>query len=206
MNITDDVTAWNTFPQYRIWFNKLWLSEKFGYLCGPGGVPVPTKDYYIIKPIYNLRGMGAGSTIMELDPNDLTTVPPGYFWCEIFEGEHYSLDLSWKNHKWEITSCYQGINSKEKLYKFHKWIRTSTNYQIPEILDSLQLCKHLNIEIIDNKIIEVHLRSSPDPIYNEIIPVWENDETQISSDYTWVESVDDADGFIPQKRLGFLVK
>jgi hypothetical protein len=150
--------------------------------------------------------MGAGSTIMELDPNDLTTVPPGYFWCEIFDGEHFSLDLSWKNNKWEITSCYQGINNKDKLYKFHKWIRTSINYQIPEILNSLQLCKNLNIEIIDNKIIEVHLRSSPDPIYNEIIPVWENEKTQISSEYTWIESEDDADGFIPQKRLGFFVK
>jgi len=29
---------------------------------------------------------------------------------------------------------------------------------------------------------------------------------QIIPNYTWVESVDDADGFIPQKRLGFLVK
>lgn len=206
MIITDDVIAWNTFPQYRIWFNKLWLSEKLGYLCGPGGVPVPNKNFYIVKPIYNLRGMGAGSTIIELDPNDLTTVPPGYFWCEIFNGDHYSLDLEWSNRQWNITSCYQGVNDRKNLYKFYKWIKKSINYPIPELLDQLQLCKYLNIEIIDNKIIEVHLRVSPDPKYNEIIPIWENENIQIPDDYHWISSIDDADGFIPQKRLGFFVK
>ena len=206
MIINDDAEAWKIFPQYRIWFNKLWLSEKLGYLCGPGGIPVPTKNFYIVRPIYNLRGMGAGSKIIELSPTDIDSVPPGYFWCEQFTGNHYSLDLEWTTSCWAITSCYQGINNKEKLYKFHKWIKSFINYQIPSFLDQLQFCKYINIEIIDNKIIEVHLRVSPDPQYTEIIPVWENEEMNLSNEYKWIESPDDADGFIPQKRLGFMVK
>lgn len=206
MSITDDVTAWNKFPQYRIWFNKLWLSERLGYLCGPGGVPVPEKNQYIVRPIYNLRGMGAGAKIQEISPDDLSAVPPGYFWCEIFTGDQYSIDISWEYYKWKITSCYKGITATDNLYKFKKWIRSTTDFKIPEFLDLLQLCKNINIEIIGNKIIEVHLRSSPDPSYNEIIPVWKGDEIYVSNEYKWIKSPDDADGFISQSRLGFFVK
>ena len=27
-------------------------------------------------------------------------VPPGYFWCEFFEGTHYSTDFKRVNNKW----------------------------------------------------------------------------------------------------------
>lgn len=205
MIIDNDNSAWYKFPQHRLWFNKLWLSEQLGYLCGPGGIPVPTQNYYIVRPIYNLRGMGAGATIQNLSPINLNLVPPGYFWCEMFEGNHYSVDLKWHN-KWEIISVFQGINTKNKLYKFKKWIRSNIDINIPEFLNQLKDCAYINVEFINNKIIEVHLRISPDPKYSEIIPIWENDQKQLYKDYTWISLEDDADGYLEQKRLGFFVK
>lgn len=205
MIIDDDVSAWRQYPHHRLWFNKLWLSEKLGYMCGPGGVPVPKEDYYIVRPIYNLRGMGVAATIEKLSPDNLHQVPPGYFWCEIFHGEHYSIDLEWHT-EWKIISSFQGLNSKHKLYKFDKWIKKIITYSVPNILNELHDCKFINIEVIDNKIIEVHLRVSPDPNYNEIIPVWENEEIQLEKEYTFIKSEDDADGYLKQKRLGFFVK
>lgn len=203
--ITDDVSAWHKYPHHRNWFNKLWLSEQLGYCCGPGGVPVPEKNLYIVRPIYNLRGMGAGAKIKEITTEDLISVPPGYFWCEIFQGNHYSIDLEWDN-KWHLVSVFQGVNSPDKLYKFEKWIKKDLIWQAPSFLDTLQDCVYINVEVIGDKIIEVHLRTSPDPNYTEIIPVWENEKISVSHEYTWIESFDDADGFIEQKRLGFFVK
>jgi hypothetical protein len=68
----------------------------------------------------------------------------------------------------------------------------------------------INVEYIDNKIIEVHLRTSPDPDYNELIPVWKGDEEVVDKytklGYDYIISYDDAEGFLDLPRVGFLVK
>ncbi len=207
MIIDNDVDAWNKYPQHRKYFNKLWLSERLGYCCGPGGVPVPMLNNYIVRPIYNLRGMGLNASIQRLDPSDLTSVPPGYFWCEQFTGNQYSVDYKWKNNKWEQISAMQGINDLTQLYKFSKWIKTDKKIKLPLILNYLSDCEYINVECIEDKIIEVHLRVSPDPTsYQELIPVWQGDEIKIPDGYTWIESHDDADHLLPQTRLGFYAK
>ena len=76
MDPIDDTIAWEQYPNYRTWFNKLWLSEKLGYQCGPAGVGVPKKGNYIVRPIYNLMGMGLDAKIMYLDPNFMFIIPP----------------------------------------------------------------------------------------------------------------------------------
>jgi len=50
----DDSEAYKKYPHHHKWFNKLWLSEKLGYKCGPGGVNVSRNDEYIVRPIMNL--------------------------------------------------------------------------------------------------------------------------------------------------------
>ena len=66
MDLVNDVDAWSKYPRYTSWYNKLWLSERLGYKCGPAGVPVPVKGTYIVRPIYNLLGMGLGAKYMFL--------------------------------------------------------------------------------------------------------------------------------------------
>mgnify|MGYP001284431473 CR=1 FL=1 len=83
--------AWLKYPQHHIWFNKLWLAEQLGYDCGPASVPVSKSGKYIVRPIYNLRGMGLGTYVTELHPNTVDDIQPGYFWCEYFEGTHKTV-------------------------------------------------------------------------------------------------------------------
>ena len=60
-----DDDSYILYPHHRKWFNKLYVAELFGYDCGPAGV-APTKDgTYVIRPIYNLSGMGVGAEVKE---------------------------------------------------------------------------------------------------------------------------------------------
>ena len=90
-HVNNDVDAWSIYPRFTSWYNKLWLSERLRYKCGPAGVRVPAKGTYIVRPIYNLLGMGLGAKYMFLSPDyKENQIPPGHFWCEKFEGFHYS--------------------------------------------------------------------------------------------------------------------
>jgi hypothetical protein len=204
--IVDDVSAWQQYPQHHTWFNKLWLSEQLGYVCGPGGVPVPRTGWYVVRPIYNLRGMGLGAQLQQLEPTDLHSVPAGYFWCEQFVGTQYSADYVWRDGCWQQLQCMRAVNDRNKLYKFTSWHRVEKTLVLPELLNCLQDCAHINVEFIKNNIIEVHLRSTPDPQYNELIPVWQNNEIEAPQGYVWIDSLDNADGLLPETRLGFYAK
>jgi len=68
----------------------------------------------------------------------------------------------------------------------------------------------LNIEFVGGRIIEVHLRDTPDPKYEELIPIWEDNKILVDKyeklGYTYIESHDDADGFLDVPRIGFMIK
>ena len=48
-----DEDAYKKYPAQCKWMNKLWLAEKFNYVCGPAGVEIPETSVYVIRPIYN---------------------------------------------------------------------------------------------------------------------------------------------------------
>ena len=96
--VSCDKDAWIVYPAHRKYFNKLWLSQKLGYLCGPAGIAPPKKDTYIVRPIYNLYGMGLGDMELELGPDDCDALEPGTFWCEKFEGTHRSVNYGWQDN------------------------------------------------------------------------------------------------------------
>ena len=64
--------------------------------------------------------------------------------------------------------------------------------------------------MIDDKIIEIHLRPNPDPDRDEVIPIFADEQQKIvaflDQGYEWIESPDDADGLLDTARLGFLVR
>ena len=43
------------------------IAETMGYKCGPGGTAIPETREYVIRPIYNLAGMGVCTTIKVLE-------------------------------------------------------------------------------------------------------------------------------------------
>ena len=215
-----DDDAYKKYPQHHNWFNKLWVAEKLGYKCGPAGLAPEEDGVYVVRPVYNLSGMGVGATVKEIKAGDTTQVPAGYFWCEYFDGPHYSADYVWEYDRdnimgewkepWKGKSCWQGTNMPLNLTKFVEWKRSDYIPSVPNELVELRDVSHINVEFIGDNVIEVHLRPSPDPQYDHIIPVWKSDEGKVSHylmhGYKYESSYDDADKQLNDPRIGFLVK
>ena len=88
MKSLDDTDCWLKYPNYRWVFNKLDIALRLKYDAGPACVPISKSNNYVIRPTYNLYGMGIGATVQYIDVRDNdeiidnSIIPPGYFWCE----------------------------------------------------------------------------------------------------------------------------
>lgn len=206
----EDYEAWDKYPHHHNWFNKLYVAEQMKYVCGPSGTAPTVTDYYIVRPTYNLSGMSLFTAMTKIEAGDYTKVPPGYFWCEYIPGFQYSATYEYVDDSWKPVSCWVGTQAPNSFSKFTGWTRSDYIPEVPVIFNVLSDVQRINIEFKGNNPIEVHLRDSPDPEYNELIPVWK-DSTLILSAYTdrgyqYIESFDDANGFLDNPRLGFLVR
>jgi len=198
-----EVSAWKNCHPDDLWiFDKLLLSKKFNYLCGPGCVPVPKADFYVVRPVMNLYGMGVGAEVKWLTPADSTAVPPGYFWCEEFKGRHLSIDYDRNGVQ---LNCVEGFRrSNAPLYKFSEWKVVNQIREFPDVLKNLiGTYAFYNVEMIGDKIIEVHLRQNHDPIQNDLRVCWEQDKKH--ENLRLLLHHEDADGYLPEKRLGFYI-
>lgn len=210
----EDFQAWQKYPQVRIWFDKLYLAGYLGYDCGPGGVPPSVSGYYCVRPIYNLDGMGVGARKQWIEAGDRTGVEPGYFWCEWFDGDQYSITYDAENvFSYVQKSCFKAERDEDQLFRFKQWMRSDQQFPLPVRLNyefMFSGVNTINIEIIGDKVVEVHFRDTPDPDYDELIPVWNDDQQVVDIytklGYTWIEAPDNSNGFLPTRRLGFMVK
>ena len=177
----EDNDSYRLYPHHRKWFNKLYVAELFGYDCGPAGV-APTKDgTYVIRPIYNLSGMGVGAEVKEIKAGDLTMVPAGYFWCEYFVGNHFSIDYKRENNVWIPFSAMIGTHENEdNLVKFEVWEKIEIpNLELPDFIQKIDV-EYINVESKNDKIFEIHLRPGNKEIWNlpmgsKLHPLWEDD-------------------------------
>lgn len=137
-------------------FNKLTLSERLGYVCGPSGTSAPAGEF-IIRPILNLAGMGTGGVFRHQTPvvrgapvNDHIPAAgyPGHFWCEAFDGPHqfceYINDVPQASTK--------GIVQGDRLV----FSETTDFIVLPDFLKNIS--RYLLVEAIGDKIIEVSFR------------------------------------------------
>lgn len=208
-----DVEAWERYPMKRDFFNKLWFALKMGYVCGPVGIPIPKDGEYVVRPTYNVHGLGIGARVVELKKGDYVVGDIGHFWCEYFEGEQYTADFIWNGWSWDQTHTFIGYKPKTNLTKFEGWVKTDKKLPIPKICIDYLGAIDFNVEYIGDKPIEVHLRTNPDPVvYNEMIPVWGAPPTNKDIahfqflGYSFKESFDHAFGFLNEPRYGFWVK
>jgi len=165
---------WNAIHHDDLWiYNKLQLSRVLGYQCGPVGTTVPKPDFYIVRPAINFLGMGRYARIEWID-KETDLDHPSEFWCEVFKGEHLSVDFHYKEAKLVV----RGIkDEKDPLYKWQKWEKVDRQVNFPPILENLKgNYDWINCEFIDGNLIEVHVRQNPDFRYdNEVaIPVWDD--------------------------------
>jgi hypothetical protein len=190
MYYLDTVDEWNSIHEEDLWvYNKLFLNHRLGHLCGPVGCPVPHQGYYIVRPSINLLGMGRFSRIEWIE-NCTDHLHPSEFWCEIFEGEHISVDF--KDQKADLVVLGEKY-SKDNLYKWKKWTRIERNIEFPKLLNNLKgNYGWINCEFIDNHLIEVHFRRNPDFRYGNTvaIPVWNDQEIENIDNLTFVSDKD----------------
>ena len=195
----EDDDEWNQIHTEDLWvYNKLILSRGLGYKCGPIGTTVPKPDFYIVRPSTNLLGMGRFAR-KEYIYKRTDHYHPGEFWCELFEGDHISVDYHHREQKLAVL----GIRDDYDLYyKWQKWIKVEYKIPFPKILNKLKGdYDWINCEFIGNRLIEVHFRQNPDFRYGntEAIPVWKGDFEEHHIDYKFIESKD-------YLREGFWVK
>jgi hypothetical protein len=166
-----DTDVFDSIATDDLWcVDKLILSKKLGYTCGPAGIPPAVPGEYVVRPIVNLKMMSVGATIQYLDSD---SIPDGYFWCEIFTGRHLSFDYNWGKQ----TLAVEGFRTDPlRLDRFSRWAKVDEDFKLPEILQTVaDKYKWFNVEVIGDKVIEVHFRYNDDfanHTATTIIPVW----------------------------------
>ena len=169
-----DVDVFDTIALDDLWcLDKLILSKKLGYTCGPAGIAPPSAGRYVVRPIMNLKMMSVGANIQYLESD---SVPDGYFWCELFTGRHLSFDYHWGKQ----TLAVEGFRTDPtRLDRFSRWTKINEDFKLPEILQIVaDNYEWFNVEVIGDKVIEVHFRYNDDFANHDadtIIPVWKDE-------------------------------
>lgn len=234
IKIEEDFQAWEVFKdikEYRWLFNKLEVALRQGLHAGPAATAPHSAGTFIHRPVYNLYGMGIGAKKFEYNQSMYSSminngvVPPGHFWCEWVNGTHYSIDYERKENTWDIRSVLVGKHgSKDNLTRFESWTKVPRyrafflqyiNKNILELpfINDYRVNK-VNIEMIDNTIIEIHLRWGNDPfdeleIGTTIVPVWMDQEIPEGE---WMGNLHEdleqysASGHLSDVRKGYIIK
>jgi hypothetical protein len=161
---TEDGDAWAWYPKYKWVYNKLEVAERQGLTCGPHGFEPPSFPVFS-KPVFNMRGMGAGSRIFRTLREYKAFQRPGHIWTPLFEGEHISSDAAVVDGevKWWRHSYGKALDGG----MFDYWVVLAEDR--PEIEDycGAWVRENLagytgmaNFETIGARIIEAHLRFS----------------------------------------------
>ena len=175
--------VWKTTPVEKLWvLDKLLLSRTLGYECGPTGIDVDKPGTYIVRPCVNALGLGLGAEKVYLN-GSTNHLPYGYFWCEWFDGRHFSVDYEYGKQK----LCVEGFKSANTFTHWDRWVKVAKQIVLPNELAQFKEEPILNVEYIDGKAIEVHLRENEDFAdgISEFIPVWQGQDTDPPSGFTY---------------------
>ena len=159
---TEDGDSYLWYPEHRWVYNKLLIAESQGLACAPHGID-PTEFPVFSKPIFNMRGMGAGSKKIRSLRDYKRAQKPGHMWCELLAGEHISTDIAvvQGDLRWCRHTCGEALKGG----MFDHWIVEKDPRSELESYTSNWIKRNLpaytgmlNIETIGGRIIEVHLR------------------------------------------------
>ncbi len=161
---TDDGDAYQLYPQHRWVYNKLMICDTQGLSHAPHGLTPPFFPVFS-KPIYNMKGMGTDSKIIDTPAQYEREQAPGHMWMPLLTGEHVSSDFAivdgepvWSRHAigksigdgmfdfWTILA-----ESRPEIEAYcGEWLRRNMKGYSGIV----------NFETIGTKIIECHLRMS----------------------------------------------
>jgi len=233
-SLDEDFQVWELFKnnkRYRWLFNKMEVALRQGLNAGPAATAPYHAGTYLHRPIYNLYGMGIGATKFEYNESMYNLminngiVPPGHFWCEWVSGTHYSIDYERDKNFWATRSIWVGEHeSKDNLTRFQSWTRLEdSEYYSAESVDKYMLklpflndprVVKFNLEIINNVIIEIHLRWGNDPfddlgVGTKVIPIWHDQEIPEGE---WRGNLHNdleqysASGYLSDVRKGYIIE
>lgn len=170
-----------------------------GHKAGPAGHPVPEPDYYVVRPIMNINGMGAGARIERLE-GCTDHLEPGYFWCQLFAGQHISVDYE----RGEPVLAVRGYQRPNSLQRFELWERVGAA-MIPKLPGALDFMarrhEHFNAEFIGGRLIEVNFHHNSDFEHGNdwAMPVYDGDRLEGPADGSRFVHAPDGD------RVGLIV-
>jgi hypothetical protein len=161
---TEDPDSYHLYPGHRWVYNKLRICESQGLVCAPHGVAPPRYPVFS-KPIFNLRGMGAGSLVIHNESEYRQAYAPGHMWMQVLEGDHVSTDVAviggraaWWRHVVGKSIGNGMFDYWTVLAEARPEIERYCGEWIAKELSTYT--GMLNFETIGGRIIEVHLRFS----------------------------------------------
>ena len=156
----NDSDAYQMFSKYNIVYNKLEIAKTQGLDCNP--FPIEPKRFPIIsKPIINLMGMGLKAKKVKNKKEFSIESFSGNFWCEFINGDHHAWDLIVRNGEIIYHTCFFGKKSRHLgLFNYWQQIEKDLFPNIKMIIKKYfsDFTGHVNMETLDDKVIEVHLR------------------------------------------------
>lgn len=159
---TEDPDAWQLYPPHRWIYSKLLICESQGLVAAPHGVPPPSYPVFS-KPIYNLRGMGSGITVIHSAEEYERLQAPGHMWMPLLSGEHVSTDVAVVDGEPQWWRHTTGKSLDGGVFDY--WTVLAESRPELEAYCGQWLQRNLkgytgflNLETIGGRIIEAHLR------------------------------------------------
>lgn len=161
---TEDYDAWTWNPRHRWIYDKLAVAQSQDLDAGPHGTTPPHYPVFS-KPIYNLRGMGVDSRVICSAADYERHQKAGHMWMTLLEGRHVSSDVAvvrgtprW----WRHATGEPGGRGTFDFWTVHAAPERDIEARCGEWI-TRHLADYtgmLNLETIEDKIIEAHLRFS----------------------------------------------
>jgi hypothetical protein len=161
---TEDSDAWRWYPQHRWIYDKLQVALSQELDAGPHGTTPPGFPVFS-KPIMNLKGMGAGSRVINSAAEYEASYTPGHFWVTLLAGRHVSSDVAVVNGAPRWWGHVTGAPAGEGTFDYWS-VHAEPDAEIEQRC-GVWIGKYLrgytgmlNLETIGGTIIEAHLRFS----------------------------------------------
>ena len=161
-----DIDAWDLFPKYNYVYNKLQINRASGIPCNMMGASRGPDDFpVVVRPIYNLYGMGCEARQVDW-PNEFEKLClPGFFCAKKIVGPHCSWDMAVVRGDVVWCQTFSGMPHDSELPgMFSHWSTSGANPTIKRKVESwvdnnlAGFTGMVNVETIGGYIIECHLR------------------------------------------------
>lgn len=200
---------WAMAGKHRWLLDKLLLADACGYNCGPAGTPVSKPGEYVVRPCVNLLGMARGAFMAALE-GDTEFLPAGTFWCEKFEGRHFTTDYDAEGKVLRVVEAVYAPGKLHRLGKPAHWKLLEHEPRADAWSPRQQWGVDVpcNVESIGGKVVEVNFRHNQDFRWGNTV-AWPVFTSTIENGPQWREMppadglryVDDPD----HDRLGFWI-